>query len=178
VRVRQVAIARSITAIILLLLAVRSLVQTQTWHDDFTVFSNALEVNPKSFVAYNNLGNEYKRRGEREKAMECFRRAMALGPDYPNAFNNAAFVYAEQGDWQSAVQVWERSVEIRSQLPRTLFPDYMEDHNRIGQILLQHGEYGRAIAHFEALLKLKPEHQEAKKFLSIAKEKAATQPTG
>jgi hypothetical protein len=176
--VRNVVVWRAISAIVLLLLAVRSLVQTQTWHDDFTVFTNALEVNPNSFVACNNLGNEFKRRGDPQKAMEYFQRAMALAPDYPNAFNNAAFILAERGDWRGAVELWERSVEIRSRLPRTLFPDYMEDHNRIGQILLAHGQYDRAIAHFEALLKLKPEHEEAKKFLKIAKEKAATQPSG
>jgi cytochrome c-type biogenesis protein CcmH/NrfG len=170
--------AMAMSAIVLLLLAARSFVQAQTWHDDFTVFSNALEVNPNSFVAYNNLGNEYKRRGDSDKAMECFQHAMRLAPDYPNAFNNAAFIYAERGDWQAAVEVWERSVEIRSRLPRTLFPDYMEDHNRIGQILLAHGQYDRAIAHFEALLKLKPEHEEARKFLKIAKENATTQPVG
>jgi hypothetical protein len=173
---RNVVVARTTCAIVLLLLAVRSLVQTQTWHDDYTVFSNALQVNPDSFVACNNLGNEYRRRGDPAEAMKYFQRAMALAPDYPNAFNNAAFVLAERGDWRGAVDLWERSVEIRSRLPRTLFPDYMEDHNRIGQILVAHGEYDRAIAHFEALLKLNPDHEDARKFLKIAKERAATQP--
>lgn len=168
----------SVATFVLLILGLRSAAQTLVWKDDFALFANALDVNPDSFVAHNNLGHAYLQnsaggtnREMLEQALAEFTDAMKLNPDYPNAYENAARVYALLGRQEESIDAIEKSIQIRERLPRTLFPNYVEDHNRVGQVLLARGEYRRAIAHFEALLKVKPEHEEARKYLEVAREK-------
>ena len=77
------------------------------------------------------------------------------------------------------VKVMDQSIEVRARTPER-YPDYMEDHCRTGRVLLDNGRYAEAIPHFQALLKLKPDHEEAKKYLAIAQAKLAestTRPT-
>lgn len=161
--------ACAIVAIVLL--AVRTITLAPIWSDDISLFENNLKVNPRSVIALNNLGNWYTIRGEYDTAMSYFNRAMAISSEYPTPYENAGRVLAFQGDVEGSIAASEKSIEIRAKLPLTLYPNYMEDHNYVGQVLLQRGEYDRAIVHFQALLKLKPNHADAKKFLAIALEK-------
>ncbi|CAN5523870.1 tetratricopeptide repeat protein [soil metagenome] len=165
---------------VIVLLAARTLLLTPVWKDDFTLFAHNLEVNPISVVAYNNLGNASTIRGDLHAGIAMFRKAMSISQEYPTPFENAGRVLAQMGDVEGSIAASEKSIEIRSKLPLTLYPKYMEDHNYVGQVLLTRGEYDRAIAHFQTLLKMTPDHAEAKKYLAIALEKkrakAATQP--
>ncbi|MGH7178913.1 MAG: tetratricopeptide repeat protein, partial [Tepidisphaeraceae bacterium] len=170
---RAYAVASAIVA----LLGVRALFQTQYWKDDRVIFTHAIEVNPESFVGHTNLGHALALAGERDAAIEEFRKSIALNQDYPTAFEKLGWSLAEKGDIDGAIAAIEKSIEIRARLPRSIFPNYMEDHNRIGQVLLSRGRYDDAIRHFEALLAINPEHAEARKYLEIAKtRKAATLP--
>jgi tetratricopeptide (TPR) repeat protein len=161
----------AITIIALVLLGVRTITLTPIWASDIPLFENNLKVNPNSVNALNNLGNWYTIRGQYDTGLAYFQQAMSISSEYPTPYENAGRVLAFKGDIDGSIAASERSIEIRSKLPLTLYPNYMEDHNYVGQVLLARGEYDRAIAHFEALLKLKPDHADAKKFLAIALER-------
>jgi tetratricopeptide (TPR) repeat protein len=169
--------ANAFAIIVLIVLGLRTLTLTPIWEDDFTLFRHNLSVNPNSVIAYNNLGNAYTINGDLDRGLEMFERAMAISSEYPNAFENAGRVLAEMGEVERSIAASEKSIEIRSRLPRTLYPNYMEDHNSLGQVLLAMGEVDRAIAHFEALLKIKPEHADAQRFLASARERKNRQST-
>jgi tetratricopeptide (TPR) repeat protein len=166
---------RTIASVALVVLGARTLTLTPIWHDDFSLFGHNLQVNPNSVIAYNNLGHVYTMQNDLHRALEMFNRAMALAPEYPTPFENAGRVLAVLGDVRGSIAASERSIDIRARMPRTLYPNYMEDHNYVGQVLLALGEYDRAIAHFRALLAIKPNHADAKKYLAIALEKKRQQ---
>jgi hypothetical protein len=69
--------------IIILALAVRAFLQTWHWHDDRTLFVHAVNVNPRSWMAWNNLGTALLAEGEAESAAACFEQAVALHPTLP-----------------------------------------------------------------------------------------------
>ncbi|MBC8107432.1 MAG: tetratricopeptide repeat protein [Anaerolineae bacterium] len=168
-----------IAVIAIVLLGVRTGALAPVWKDDYTLFEHNLKVNPLSVISLNNLGNAYTLNGDYEKGLTYFKQAMSISDEYPTPFENAGRVLAQLNDIEGSIAASERSIVIRSKLPLTLYPNYMEDHNYVGQVLLARGQYDRAIAHFEKLLWIKPEHADAKKFLVIAFErkgqKAATQ---
>ena len=51
-------------------------------------FLEALEHNPKNHTSLGNLGLAYGCLGQKEKALECFDRAIELNPDYTPAIHN------------------------------------------------------------------------------------------
>ena len=56
----------------------------------------ALQVNPKSAYAINNLGVLYLRQGELEKAAEMFNLALRINPGDANAHANLQLVRRRQ----------------------------------------------------------------------------------
>ena len=76
----------------LLALACAAAVATRTtlghWRDTLGLKQNAVRVSPGVPDAWNSLGVTYSGRGEREQAIECYRRAIAVGPQYVDAHHN------------------------------------------------------------------------------------------
>ena len=70
--------AAAIATIVLLLLGARTIVQTEVWQNDVTLFKNALRVYPDSFLARNNLGRYYVQTKHPDLAMRLFQEAVVL----------------------------------------------------------------------------------------------------
>jgi protein O-mannosyl-transferase len=155
------------------ILAALSFHQAGFWRSDFALLTHAIDVNHRSFLAHNNLGLLYGQRGDLAKATNEFRAAVALTDRYPNPYESLAHALADQGDLEGAASVLNASMTIRSRMPGQ-YPDYIDDHLRVGQLLLQAGKYRQAIPHFQALLDVKPDNIEARKYLALAQEKLAT----
>ncbi len=51
--------------------------------NEIIAFEKALVVDPKNWAAMINLGNTYYARGEKTKAANLFRQALALNPNHP-----------------------------------------------------------------------------------------------
>lgn len=72
--------------------------------------SNVLYPTPE--YAYYNMGREYFRRKELDKAEEKYGRAIALNPSFLDAYRGLAMVQGMQGKWGDAVKTLEREVEV------------------------------------------------------------------
>lgn len=48
----------------------------------------AIQSNPQDFMAHTNLGTVYQNRSEHDKAVECYRKALAIRPQYAHAHSN------------------------------------------------------------------------------------------
>jgi len=58
-------------------------------------FNKAVESNPNSYRAYNNLGVVLKKKGEREDAIQAFNQALELNEEYERAWLNLGMVFME-----------------------------------------------------------------------------------
>ena len=53
--------------------------------------------------SYNNMGLIESERGEYEKAIEYYSKALELKGDYANCYNNRGFAYFHMGEYEEAV---------------------------------------------------------------------------
>jgi hypothetical protein len=134
---RELATRRTwiIAILVIAFLGFRSLMQTQVWRDHFTLFSNAVYVNPRSALAHNNLGFWYSQHGESEAAMFHFRQAIAVDPQYSDAYENLASYLYGAGDVQGAIDAMRKVIEIRSRLPAHRYVKRETDRARLDEVL-------------------------------------------
>jgi anaphase-promoting complex subunit 8 len=60
----------------------------------------------------NVIGNFYSLRGEREKAISYFNRAVRLDPHYLSAWTLLGHEYIELKNWNAAIAAYRRAVDI------------------------------------------------------------------
>jgi tetratricopeptide (TPR) repeat protein len=92
-----------------------------------------LKLQPDSFAAYNCLGNIYKSKGQFDRALAYYHKAIELRPDSPEFYYNAAVIFQNQNRLDEAVKYYLRAVEIN--------PTFAEAHLNISLILLLSGNY-------------------------------------
>ncbi|MEW5976501.1 MAG: tetratricopeptide repeat protein [Acidobacteriota bacterium] len=76
-------------------------------------FLRALELDPGSHRARNNLGAHFLRHGELAKATEQFRLVLQSNPDDVTANHNCGLIYLQQSDLQNAVSFLEKAHSLK-----------------------------------------------------------------
>jgi tetratricopeptide (TPR) repeat protein len=143
---RSVIVALS-TCLIAIMIAL-SITQASYWHDSLTLFTRALEVTAKNPVAHNNLGIALARMGQKEAALEHYRKAAdeldsMIGN--PVARNNLASALTELGKPDEAIAQYRLALELDA--------DCAQAQNNLGSLLANRGEFAEAITHYERALK-------------------------
>ncbi|MBI3080842.1 MAG: tetratricopeptide repeat protein [candidate division NC10 bacterium] len=80
-------------------------------------FLAALEAEPDSPKARNNLGILYRRLGRTEEAVVMYEQAIALDPTNPVPYKNLGLIYEEQGRRAEALRHFERYRTLRPDAP-------------------------------------------------------------
>lgn len=157
----------AIAAIAALLgLASATRVQLAYWQDDLLLWTHALTVSPRNFVAENNLGLTLIRRGQREEAVAHFRAAATLAPADPTSQLNLGIYAQEQGDFKAAAERYQRVLRLSEddQLRASAYAN-------LGTIYFALHDYPRAQQNFDATLKLKREFPIALRDLGLMAQK-------
>jgi Flp pilus assembly protein TadD len=115
-------------------------------------YREILEKNPKSIVAWTNLGNAEMRLGRNAAAEEAFRKALELEPDSADTLNNLAWLLFE-----------EKRVEEAEPLARkaalTNAPDSWMRLDTLARILVARGNCDEARTAFRDAIKAVPENR-------------------
>lgn len=125
-----------------------------------TLCRDTLEENPKSWLAENNLGDIYLKKGELGPAMEHLERALALGPDYIETRINLAIAMMNLGRFDEAIEQAKRAVEID---PRNVL-----GYHQVGSAYLRAGRAAEAIPWLQEALALDPSFVKAQVALGTA----------
>ena len=96
-----------------------------------------------------NLGNTYAQGGDWEKAVACYRRALALRPDYRKAQVNLGCVFLDQNRPEEALAQFQRHLEGSKQ------------HYYCGVALSALGQWEDALAAYRSAVALEPADAEA-----------------
>jgi tetratricopeptide (TPR) repeat protein len=106
---------------------------------------------PKSVQLYNQIGNFWRIKGDAEKAIECFRRALAVSPYNAEVLLNLARVLFALQYLDDAIFLTRRSLEVQP-------PDKgaWQQYFTLGEILKAYGHYQEAAVHMKHTLQLKP----------------------
>ena len=147
-------------------------------HDEaIAQFQRALALRPNYPEALNYLGAALARRGEAEAAVPMFRRAVELAPALPHARTNLATALAQSGQLQEAIVEYREAVGVnpndlqaRVNLGRALMTTGHTDEGA-GHLLhatvalLNAGRVNDALEQLEVVLRVSPNHPEARPLL-------------
>ncbi len=111
-----------------------------------TLFSSAIEANPKLSVAWLNRGIIYATQGDYPQSIANYNEAERLSPRNPDVYLNRGNTYSAIGMPARAVKDYTTALEIRAAYPEAWF-------NR-GNVYLATGQWNRAIADFTKALTL------------------------
>ncbi len=134
--------------------------QAAFWRDTESLFRHAVEVEPRNYLAYNNLGYFYANHGRPTEALENYRKSIEINPNYEDALNNMGHALAQQQRHAEAIPYYERALRIR--------PLHVEVNNNYGNALSELGRIDEAIVHYRVALEQKPDHADAHNNLGIA----------
>ncbi len=95
--------------------------QERRWQEAATLFGKLVILEPRNAEAYNNLGVSLKKIGQREKAHEQYKKALAIRADYPEATNNLGVLYLSEGKLADALNQFRRATELKPEYPEPYF---------------------------------------------------------
>ena len=73
-----------------------------------------IEHNPKDVVAYHNRGEAYGLKGDIDRAISDYTKAIELNPNYVPAYNSRGRAYTRNGDYMRAVADVTKAGELTS----------------------------------------------------------------
>lgn len=159
------AMALAIGAALTLGLAVRTWDQLGHWRDDVGLWRHAVQVNPTSALAENNLGYALyergdKSRGDVEEALAHLINAQQIRPGNPTTLTNIALAAYALGDLARAEQAAREAVAGDAPPPRAF--------GALGMILLALGKHAEAAPVLGFGLQAQPLDVEARNHLGLA----------
>jgi tetratricopeptide (TPR) repeat protein len=138
-----------VSVTVLIALAVLTWRQIQVWRDSESVWRQVLRIDPKSSIAWNNLGNVLLERGAVKEAIEHYQKALAIKPDYADAHFDLAVAFSEVGPLQAAVGHFQRGLEFD--------PQNANARHLLGVAHARLGEIGKAVDEYRRSLTLSPD---------------------
>lgn len=147
-----------IALVLVLAYAVPARAQVETWSDGLTLWRHAIAVVPRNYIAYQNLGEALRDRGQLDEALASARQAFAYMPANSPGLeamlhNDVGLVLAREGKTSDAVGEFTQAVRLSAR--------FAEAHNNLADALAAEGRFPDAIAHFEIAATLKPDFVEA-----------------
>ena len=123
------------------------------------LLQNAIQINPNSAKAYNNLGMAFKDLGESHKAIDCYKKAIQVQPNYTKAYNNLGVVFEELAEYEKAKSYYEQEIKIN--------PNFANSYYNLGNVLEELCEYQKAIISYKKTIKIQPDHINAHNNLAL-----------
>jgi tetratricopeptide (TPR) repeat protein len=75
-----------------------------------------IQRNPKDVVAYHNRGDAYALKGDIDRAISDYTKAIELDPNYAPAYNNRGRAFTSKGDYARAVDDVTKAGELTRKL--------------------------------------------------------------
>ena len=99
-------------------------------------------------ISYYNRGIFWYDKGDNDKALADYGKAIALNPEYSNAFNNRGLVWSAKDDLDRAIADYDQAIRFESKDP-------FQWNNR-GLAWTRKGSHDRAITDFDEAIRLDP----------------------
>lgn len=149
----------AVTAALVLLYGARTFVENRHWKNEEAFYAHTAGANPSSSRPVFNMGKVFEERGENEKALERFDRAIEMKPDSAPYHWTRGHLYRKMGKWAKAEEDLLAAVRLEPGSSR-----YRSD---LGALYAQQGKNGRAAEEFKKALEIDPKDELARKNLDV-----------
>jgi tetratricopeptide (TPR) repeat protein len=139
--------------------------QAATWADSVTLWRHAQRVTDRNYIAYENMGQALREKGELAGAEANYRKALELAPSHSPGYE--AVIHNSLG---MVLERVAKTAEARDHFASavTLSPRFAEARNNLANALAADGAFDEAIVHYRAAIELKPEYTEPRVGLGAA----------
>lgn len=138
----------SIFAITVILLSAVTITRNIDWKDENHLWIATGKTSPSSPNNHNNLGDVYGRLGDKQRALEEFKTAIALKPNYGDAYHNLANTYRELGDNEKAIENYLNAIKNN--------PNLWQSYQNIAAIYFSLQQYSLALENIEKAIQINP----------------------
>jgi len=128
------------------------------WSDNITLYEDIVRKSPEKARARNNLGVLYAKKGELDKAIAQFRKALTLESEYPGPHKNLARALYNKGDIAGAIEEYRATIMAN--------PKDFQAHRALAFIYRNQGLYDKSIREYRIVLSLVPWNTEARNNLA------------
>jgi tetratricopeptide (TPR) repeat protein len=146
--------------IVLLTLGLLTWRQARMYGDAETLWRTTIARNPDAWMAYDNLGIIFSRRGEVDEAMAQFQKTLAIRSDDALARNNLGLVLCQKGRLDEAITQFQATLAT--------LPGNAPVRNNLGKAFLAKGQQREAMIEFRKVLENNPLDPKANYYLGIA----------
>ena len=131
--------------------------QAATWSDSVTLWRHAAAVTGRNYIAYENMGQALREKGQLVEAEVNYRKALELAPAHSPGYeavihNSLAMVLEREGKSDEAHRHFDAAVRLS--------PGFAEARMNLANALAAEGAFDQAIVHYRAAIELKPEYTE------------------
>jgi len=134
-------------------LSVATYNQIKTWENSETLWTNAIEKNPKCFLSHYSRGAARAELGLYDKALEDFNNSIKIYPKYAMAFSNRGVIKVDYGDIQGAIEDYDKAILLNS--------NYAKSFNNRGHAYALNNEMDKALSDFNKAISLDSNYFEA-----------------
>ncbi|MGB0525073.1 MAG: tetratricopeptide repeat protein [Flammeovirgaceae bacterium] len=165
-------------------------------------YNKAIQLNPNYANAYHNRGFAKRKLGKYKEAILDYDKAIQLSPNFENAYHNRGFAKRKLGKYKEAIQDYNKTIELNPTDPDTYYNrghikkelgNYQEaiqdfslsikycnndceyKYNQRGYCYFKLGEYEKAIADWESMKSIDPNHYPEHDYIDGARQKLEEQ---
>jgi tetratricopeptide (TPR) repeat protein len=135
---------------LLAILSVLTWHQCGYWKNSVALCRHALQVTKNNYMVHNFLGLNYQERGQNQRAIQDFNKAIYYKPNYADAYSNRGNAYSGLGQYQRAMDDFNKAIRLNPHSAKAYYNRGAFTFNKLGQ-------YQPAIEDFNEAIRLKPD---------------------
>jgi hypothetical protein len=131
--------------------------QAGYWRSDLALFSHAMKVTPRNWLAHDNYGATLIEEGRYAEAATVYQELLRNGKVYPSVLNNLGVLAMYRGNYMDAEARLRQAIALR--------PGYGRAHFNLGALYARQGRVGEAARSYERAAALgiaRPESEAAR----------------
>jgi len=126
--------------------------QCAYWRNNIVLWNHAIQATEDNYMAHNNLASALLEKGETEKAMHHYHKAIDIN-HYPAAYYNIGIIYYRLEQYQQSIDYFKKAIHEKA--------DYAAAYFNLGIVYQTLGLQQHALEQYNEATRLLPGHANA-----------------
>jgi tetratricopeptide (TPR) repeat protein len=142
------AVLFSLLCLMIGLLSLLTWRQCHVWKDGITLHNDVLQKYEQSAIAHNNRGHAYCVKGDYDRSIPDFNRAIELDPGYVSAYVNRGNAFLNTGNYDRAMADFAKALQLS--------PARTDAYLSCANAFIKLGELDKAFSYIDKIFKINP----------------------